>query len=210
MKLFDNQIELTGYGWEGFRPYAYPDPLSPLVKATPQLRKRWGFEAAPDLLHTLPLAIAMLNPSPWTLGFGTTGGILPSMSCAENIALDWLRDEFENIRTRLPIITTLLEHQMDAVCDLAYNIGPNGFPKLLAALKHGDMEGASIEFLDGFNANMGLLLRRISEYNTFMGNGYIRYEKTDTITSQLKSLLLLKNGHNNAAVELINSLEVQS
>lgn len=208
MKKLNNQLNLTACH-EDFRPYAYPDPLSPLAKATLQLRNRWGFEPAPDLLHTLPLAIAMLDPSPWTLGFGKAIGILPGMSCTENIAYKWLREEFANIRVKLPIITTLSEHQMNAICDLAYNIGPNGFPKLLAALKGGDMIEASTEFLDGFNANMGLLLRRISEYNTFCNGTYIKYEDTDLISSQLKSLLLLKNSRNDAAIAMINKLNVK-
>lgn len=59
---------------EGFREYAYPDPLSPLMKKYPS--KDWGFKPAKEILAKLgvPLDKAAKDGAPWTVGHGFTGG----------------------------------------------------------------------------------------------------------------------------------------
>jgi GH24 family phage-related lysozyme (muramidase) len=58
---------------EGFREYAYPDPLSPLMKKYPS--KDWGFKPAKEILAKLgvPLDRAAKEGAPWTVGHGFTG-----------------------------------------------------------------------------------------------------------------------------------------
>ena len=56
---------------EGFREFAYPDPLSKLYKAHPELRKKWGFYPVQDLL---PPDTDWEDGSPWTVGHGFTEG----------------------------------------------------------------------------------------------------------------------------------------
>ena len=59
---------------EGFREYAYPDPLSPLMKQHP--RERWGFVPARQILERLKIStdVAATSGHPWTVGHGFTGG----------------------------------------------------------------------------------------------------------------------------------------
>lgn len=182
MKVFDNQVDLTAF-WEKFEPKAYKCPAGV-----------------------------------WTLGYGATmingKPITPDMTCTEEEARKWLDTRigslYNNLIDKMNQPDKIEYHQYMSLCDYAYNCGLNAFPSLLSYLKTGNIESASHEFLDGFYVNkrplLGLLLRRISEYNTFCNGTYIKYEKTDPISSQLKSLLLLKNGHNDAAIEIINLL----
>lgn len=57
--------------FEGFRPFPYPDPASPL--ATAARTPRWGREPATAILAGLPLWQRALSGAPWTQGYGLTG-----------------------------------------------------------------------------------------------------------------------------------------
>lgn len=57
---------------EGYREFAYPDPLSPLHKKNPQLP--WGQRPARELA---PPGTDWESGSPWTVGFGFTHGVGP-------------------------------------------------------------------------------------------------------------------------------------
>lgn len=60
---------------EGFREFAYPDPLSSLARKHPS--KDWGFKPAREVLATIgvsPEQAAKLG-APWTVGFGFTHGV---------------------------------------------------------------------------------------------------------------------------------------
>lgn len=57
--------------FEGFRPHPYPDPASPLAKAT--RKEPWGHVPARSILNRLPAATAALSGAPWTIGYGQTG-----------------------------------------------------------------------------------------------------------------------------------------
>lgn len=54
---------------EGFRPYAYPDPLSDLGK---KHGRKFGYKPAREVLATLG-EDAKLKAGPWTVGYGFTG-----------------------------------------------------------------------------------------------------------------------------------------
>lgn len=58
---------------EGFRQYAYPDPLSVLSKKYP--RAKWGFRPAREILKEL--GEKEVRGQPWTVGFGQTHGVTP-------------------------------------------------------------------------------------------------------------------------------------
>ena len=62
---------------EGYRFYAYPDPLSDLMKRYPN--ERWGFVPAMDILTKLKISYddAVQRGRPWTVGFGFTDGVNP-------------------------------------------------------------------------------------------------------------------------------------
>lgn len=58
---------------EGFREYAYPDPLSPLMAK--YRTEKWGFKPAREILAKLgvPVQTAAKDGAPWTVGHGFTG-----------------------------------------------------------------------------------------------------------------------------------------
>lgn len=187
MKTFSNQVELTAF-WEGFRGKAYKCPA--------------GI---------------------WTLGYGTTRiqgdePVVEGDTCTKKEALQDLTFHFNYLSGKM---TKLIKNyvkleisQMDAIEDYAYNAGENAFPALIKKLNMGDTEGASLEFLDGIYVAkkplLGLLLRRISEYNTFINRwSYVAWEKGDPISQDLKNKLLTKNAKNQDAVNMINQLRVK-
>lgn len=58
---------------EGFRPYAYPDPLSKIGKAFPMHKYGWGNRPARQILTELGLS--EVNGRPWTFGHGFTSRV---------------------------------------------------------------------------------------------------------------------------------------
>lgn len=216
MKTFNNAIDWIA-NFESFRPYAYPDPESTLAKATPNCK--WGFELATNILHSLPPGIATLSGDPWTAGFGRTSNVTSDTTCNENDELTWLNFAIKNIGLKIMGMLenktfTLTTFQNMALSDYAYNCGINAFPTLIVYLKAGgNIQGAALEFLNGFYSKgrpvLGLLLRRISEYNTFLTGQYLAFEEGDPISQQMKDNLLKMNASNQAGLNMINSLKIQ-
>jgi GH24 family phage-related lysozyme (muramidase) len=60
---------------EGFREFAYPDPLSPIGRKFPQ-GKPWGFAPGDALLAKY--GFSERDGRPWTCGFGDTVGVTPA------------------------------------------------------------------------------------------------------------------------------------
>lgn len=61
---------------EGFREFAYPDPLSKLYKQFPELRNLWGTKPVKELLANKS-GYKLSDGMPWTMGFGFTQGVTP-------------------------------------------------------------------------------------------------------------------------------------
>ncbi len=57
---------------EGFREFAYPDPLSALAKSQPS--KDWGFKPAREIARP---GTNFDEGKPWTVGYGFTHGVTP-------------------------------------------------------------------------------------------------------------------------------------
>lgn len=57
---------------EGFREFAYPDPLSKIAKT--QKSKHWGYKPARDIVKP---GTNMDDGAPWTYGYGFTKGVGP-------------------------------------------------------------------------------------------------------------------------------------
>lgn len=57
---------------EGFREFAYPDPLSSLFKAQPS--KEWGYKPAREIASP---GTNLDTGKPWTVGYGFTNGVTP-------------------------------------------------------------------------------------------------------------------------------------
>lgn len=60
---------------EGYREFAYPDPLSKLQAKHPN--EKWGFQPARDILNKLGISAedAAKLGAPWTVGYGFTHGV---------------------------------------------------------------------------------------------------------------------------------------
>lgn len=58
---------------EGFRQYAYPDPLSKIGRKYSAAKYRWGFRPARQILAELGLDAK--DGFPWTVGYGFTRGV---------------------------------------------------------------------------------------------------------------------------------------
>jgi lysozyme len=118
--------------WEGFRPYPYPDPASPLAIATRRLAHRWGTEPAHDVMAGLAPLVRTLDGKPWTIGHGITG---------ENIGPDtepWslpvglanlegevqMRLDAVRRRAKADGVSVLRPWQEAALASFLFNVGP--------------------------------------------------------------------------------------
>ncbi len=179
MKIFNSQVELTAY-WEGFKANAYQDV--------------GGI---------------------WTLGYGFTTWngepVVEGMSCTEIVALNELSKIINHL---MIILSSAFEtenlNMIYPIVDYGFNVGLGGYPKLRNNMRKKEYSFASHEFLNGFYVKgvpiEGLLLRRISEFNTFTSGSYVAYEKGDQIDPKVISLLNLMNT-NPAGLKMINNLK---
>lgn len=155
--------------FEAYRMYAYPDPASPLARATP--RHPWGMQPARHILRTLPLAQQTLSGRPWTCGYGATHGVTADtvMTRAEADAAfaAHLREYEHAVHNACTLRPT--QPQFDAMVSLCYNIGPAGFARstVLKAHNRGDHQAAARAFglwnKAGGRVMPGLTRRRAAE-----------------------------------------------
>jgi lysozyme len=176
---------------EGYRRFAYPDIASPLYRAAPN--RNWGFENAIDILHSLlPDNLALLDGSPWTVGYGATTHldgrpVEPGDEMTEDEAEDRLRAHVTEFSMLLEqaLDVWINDEMFDALVSLLYNVGPgaegvrdgiitlkSGKPStLLAKLNAHDYLGAAEEFgrwnKAGGRENSGLVVRRNKEQALF-------------------------------------------
>lgn len=70
-----NQVVADLDRHEGYREFAYPDPLSKLFRKYPNVR--WGFKPAREILAKLGVDVedAVGLGHPWTVGYGFTNGV---------------------------------------------------------------------------------------------------------------------------------------
>src|SRR3990167_3050471 len=123
----------------------------------------------------------------WTIGYGKTSCVEEGMTCIEEQAEDWLKDDLQvaaNIVNSI-VKVPLNQNQFDALCDFVYNVGPgkpgkkqgfvclkNGQPStMLRKLNAGDYAGAAGQFRYWINAGgmklNGLVKRRKKEEELF-------------------------------------------
>lgn len=115
------------HGEESFRPYAYPDPYSPLAKATRNVT--WGYKAPLNIIRSLPAEKKNLNGKPWTYGYGQTKGVTIDSYISREAADDQFADDIapyeDAVSNALKVPTT--QNQFNAMVCLAWNIGIAGF-----------------------------------------------------------------------------------
>jgi len=115
----------------------------------------------------------------WTIGYGHTGpdvyeGLVWSQAQADKALRDRLAREF--VPGVLAVITrSMTQGQLDAMVDLAYNVGVAAFQgsTLVKRFNEGDIEGAAEEFLRwnraGGQVMLGLRRRRAADRALFLG-----------------------------------------
>lgn len=170
--------------FEALRLFAYPDPESELARATPELRKRWGFEDGAKLLADLDDARRKLSGAPWTIGWGHAHDVEPGDRVTEHqadvvhesdLGLSWSE-------ARAVIEIPLTQGMVDAITTFVNNVGmgakdiKDGFCTLrsgrrstiLTLLNAGIYVGARGQLLTWVHANGqvvdGLKNRRRAEF----------------------------------------------
>ena len=135
------------FGMEQYREFAYPDPASPLARATASLKLGWGFRPAREILAGLDPQLAALSAAPWTCGIGTTKGVTPDTRFGRAQAEAIAHDELEQFAKGVFAACTVApnENQLAAMASFAYNVGLKGFKgsSVLKAHNRGDFLAAS-------------------------------------------------------------------
>lgn len=115
----------------------------------------------------------------WTIGWGHTGpdvyeGLMITQARADDLLSTRLETEF--VPGVLAVITRSMDQcQMDAMTDLAYNVGVAAFQSstLVRKFNAGDIEGTADEFLrwnkSGGQVLLGLRRRRAADRALFLG-----------------------------------------
>lgn len=111
---------------EGFRPYAYPDPLSVLYKKNPHLN--WGFAPARGIA---PPGTDFNTGKPWTIGFGDTHGVTPDHQTDRHRATRRLTDEVAELDAALSSVFSWYKDEASfttktVLLNMAYNLGLKG------------------------------------------------------------------------------------
>lgn len=76
---------------EGFREFAYPDPLSVLGRKYPAKKYGWGMRPARQILAEIKQSDKL--GFPWTVGHGFTRGVTPDSRITEAVSLKRLEGE---------------------------------------------------------------------------------------------------------------------
>jgi GH24 family phage-related lysozyme (muramidase) len=122
---------------EGFRQYAYPDPLSKLGKKY-KGSKEWGYQRGDILLAKY--GDDQKDGRPWTVGYGFTRGVTPASSISKELAdrkleqeiVDHVRgldDLVPEWRTYPPVVQAVL-------ANLIFNLGKYKLTKFHSTLQN--------------------------------------------------------------------------
>lgn len=115
---------------EGFREYAYPDPLSKLQAQHP--RERWGFVPARQILERLKIStdVAATSGHPWTVGHGFTGGTTLDSRMSRLMSERKLEEkviEMDGVlKNTLTWYKDATEVTKGILINMAFNMGVNG------------------------------------------------------------------------------------
>ncbi len=176
---------------EQFREYAYPDPLSPLAKAT--RGKPWGFKTAVSILATVPEHLRALDGTPWTCGIGQTQGVTPNTRMSKGQALADLDISLPRYEQMVLSACTLppTQPQFDALVCLAWNCPSAVLPSssIIKAHNRGDTQAAAKAF-ELYNKSRGvpstaLLTRRKREATLYLQSDSMALSTLDLSPQQV-------------------------
>jgi GH24 family phage-related lysozyme (muramidase) len=125
---------------EGFREFAYPDPLSLLAKATRMYKSaNWGFDYPNNILASLPEEVRGLSGKPWTWGYGDTHNVNINSKVREQEARKFLLEEMEtaitDARHLCPSFDSLVGPRKSVLVNMAYNLGRERLSKFVTTLR---------------------------------------------------------------------------
>lgn len=115
---------------EGFREFAYPDPLSSLARKHPS--KDWGFKPAREVLAILGVSAeqAVKLGAPWTVGFGFTHGVSLDSRMNRITAERKLEQEILDVDSALSKVLSWYKEATYVVktvlINMAFNLGIKG------------------------------------------------------------------------------------
>lgn len=116
---------------EGFRQYAYPDPLSELARKYPASKYRWGFEPGDIILARI--GGNAKDGVPWTDGYGFTKGVTPasriSKEAADNELERQLIEHVRDLHKIAPGWEDLPLFASSVLANMAFNLGLERFAK---------------------------------------------------------------------------------
>lgn len=148
---------------EGFREFAYPDPLSKLATRYP--RKDWGFRPAVDILKELKISLndAVKLGAPWTVGFGFTANINPESRINRITAERLLEGKILEMDNALRSVLTFYKDSSFVTKTILINMGFNmglkgllGFRNTLEYVKQKNYKSAAA------NMRKSLWFRQVS------------------------------------------------
>ncbi len=126
---------------EGFREFAYPDPLSKLGRRYRGKDWPWGFVPARELLARIPNA-KDADGAPWTYGFGFTHCVTPDSRIhripAERMLESLILEMQYALTSKLPWYPTSTYVTKTVLTNMAFNLGIGGllkFKNTLAFIK---------------------------------------------------------------------------
>lgn len=132
---------------EGYRYYAYPDPLSPLAKKYRGLD--WGFKPARELLALIK-DMDETQGRPWTVGFGDTHGVNPDTVAPRQLAERRLEQHIMEkeaaLEAALPWYKQASFVTRTVLLNMAFNMGVQGllgFRNTLKFIQQKDYERAA-------------------------------------------------------------------
>ena len=169
---------------EGFREYAYPDPLSRLAqKYPPSKAYPWGFKPAKEILATIP-GMSEKDGAPWTVGFGFTQGVnaatrMPRLLAERKLETMILEDDLE--------LSNILSWYKDAsfvtktvLLNMKHNLGLGGllgFRNTLRYISEGNFKQA------GANMRKSLWYRQVTRRAEYLA----KRMETQTIAPEHKA-----------------------
>lgn len=135
---------------EGFREYAYPDPLSKLGrKYTAKGGYNWGYEPAREIMSRIP-GIKDEDGAPWTVGYGETHGVNPDSKMPRIQAERRLEQHILAVHQALSSTLAWYDNASfvtkTVLINMAYNMGLKGllgFKNTLAYMKAGQWNQAA-------------------------------------------------------------------
>lgn len=125
---------------EGFREFAYPDPLSRLAKRYPA--NKWGYLPAGEILAKLGIKYedAVTMGAPWTVGYGFTQAVNPDSRVSKMVARRKLEEITHGIHHDLArTLTWYRESSFETktvLINMYFNLGKTGLFSFRNTLKY--------------------------------------------------------------------------